>query len=271
VYTAEVLRADLGRPADLVAGVSVGALTALLTAQGRLARLRELWGEVNGTQFFQRPALDFNLLDGLYTMRPLRRRIAVEAPHPLQTELRIGLVDLRRKSYKSIRGNDLTATQLTDALIASCTQPGIHEETTYEGRKAGDGGLVHVMPNPAPLNVAQTVTEHVAYSGGPVPDKSKHDLANWTIHAVFCTPSDRVHQPPAGERVRSVTRALECLVDNVVRSDVLRLRTWASFGAEVYLYDPPIWPGDPFDAHRETIAWRLDDIGPAVWSSRRRL
>jgi hypothetical protein len=274
LYTAERLRAardDRGNrgPADLIAGVSVGSLTALLAAQDRLARLRQLWGEVDGTKFFQRLAVDFNLLDGLYSLIPLRKKIRPELRHELYAELRIGLVHLRGKRYRSVDAAELTRDQLADALIASCTQPGIHEEVTFRGRKAGDGGLLHVLPYPEPLVEAEAVSDPDAGFYEAPPDAD--GLDRWTVHAVLCTPADRRHPPEQGKPVRSVGRALECLVDAVVLADVKRLQRWAALGAEVYLYAPPEWPGDPFDADRDTIRWRVDKVGPEVWASRRRL
>lgn len=254
LHAARIARNLLGPP-DLVAGVSVGSLTALLAAQDRLPRLRALWGEVDGAKFFQRLAIDFNLLDGLFSLAPLRRRIKPELRRALQTELRIGLVHLRGKHYRSVKGNDLDRGQLSDALIASCTQPGIHEEVTFRGRKAGDGGLLHVLPYPEPLVEA-------ALAG---------TLDRWTIHAVLCTPADRRHPPEQGKPVLAVTRALECVIDAVVLADLARLRRWTELGAEVYLYAPTEWPGDAFDADRATIRWRVDEVGPEVWRSRRAL
>jgi len=250
VHTAEQLRARDGLP-DLVAGVSVGSLTALLAAQDRLSRLRELWGTVKGAKWFQRIKVDFNLLDGIYTLAPLRRRIVPELDYPLRTELRVGLVDLRTKRYRSIRANAHDTETIADALIASSTQPGIHEESMWRGKKAADGGLIHVIPDPAPL--------------------ARDDLRGWTIHAVLCTPASREHPPPKNQSVSAVARGLECLVDAVVAADVARLQTYARRGAVVWLYSPPQWPGDPFDATQRTIRYRLDEVGPEVWASGVRL
>jgi hypothetical protein len=228
-------RHALGRPADLIGGCSVGSLTALLGAQDRVDRLIDLWCEVDGARWFQRLALDFNPLDGLFSLVPLRRHIAAEvAAVPVVAPLHIGIVDLQRKSYEAIRGDRLDADDLIDALIASCTQPGIHEETRYRGRLVADGGLRHVLPNPPEIDA---------------------NPARWRVRAVLCTPADRGH--PADGRICAASRGLECLIDGVVAADVARLHRWSAAGAEVWLYDPPEWPGDPFDADNGTIRTRL--------------
>jgi hypothetical protein len=35
------------------------------------------------------------------------------------------------------------------------------------------------------------------------------------------------------------------------------------------VYAPKEYPGDPFDAKKETILWRLDTVGKKMWEERR--
>ena len=59
-------------------------------------------------------------------------------------------------------------------------------------------------------------------------------------------------------------RALSALVDRVVRDDFKRLRISAT-KIPVTVYAPQEWPGQPFDADRTTILWRLDTVGKQMW------
>jgi predicted acylesterase/phospholipase RssA len=252
VRTIEGVRDELGRPPDLVAGVSVGSLAALLVGQDRIKRLRKLWENVarRGSSWFQHVAIDFDPIDGIFTLRPLRRRVEAEIDHPLVTVTRAGLVVLRGKRYHSALLNGLTLAECANALIASSTQPGIHEEAWWRGRKAADGGLKHVIPAPPELDSTTTL-----------------DLSEWTVHVVLATPADRDHPVPEGEEVNAASRGLECLIDNVVARDLDRLDVMVAAGATVHLYSPPEWPGATFDASQKTIEWRLGELGEAAWTS----
>jgi len=251
VAVLEQLRARDGLP-DAIYGVSVGALNALLAARDDLPALRTEWSAVRGTKTFQRPQID--IWNGLFSMRPLRKLLAPYAhPQALRTECYAGLVDLGRGVYQNVALHELpTGADVVDAVVGSATQPGIHETARLHGRLVADGGVRHVLP--------------------AVPDWETYE----TVHAVLCAPVDRqdtLPQKRVNSAIEAAERTLELLLERVAADNVQRLRAWAAGGVAVWLYAPKDGGalGRPFDASPETIARRLDTIGPAMWESRQQL
>ena len=248
VYPAEQLAAQHGIPAE-VHGTSVGCLTAACRASGALDVLRSIWSdEVRGARSFQR--LNFpDIWNGLYSMQPLRRMIR-EHLHPsmLLTECYAHMVDLGSKRYERVLLNELSADDMEDALIASCSQVGIHEAAPFQGRLKGDGGISHVLP-------------HVRAQQG--------FTAVWAIACSPITSPGRDH--PLEQSEIGLSRSIEMLIDTVERSDFQHLRALSEAGVEVWLVQPHERPGDPFDASPETNRWRMNAVGPASWARRIRV
>jgi len=233
----ERLVADHGWP-SAIAGVSVGAVNASLLCEGRLEDLRATWEEIDGAGWFQRPNLD--LWNGLFSLRPLRRKMErAEAARKIAIDTHVGIFDLGSQVYRSIDLADLAPEQRIDAVIASSTQPGIHERASFEGRWCVDGGVAHVLPL--------------------LPGWQKFEA----IRAISCSPIGKARRTPRAQKdVAQATEqagiAFEHFVSAIVASDVRRLRRW-SRRVPVSLYAPSSWEeiGDPFDASRETIEARL--------------
>jgi len=240
----ELLQRD-GVP-DIICGVSVGAVNGSLAAQGRLDTLRAIWDSVNCTGAFQ--ALNFpDFWNGIFTLNPLRRKmkkhVSVKA---MQTEFHVGVTDLADERYRSIRVDTMKKNKAIDAIIASATQSGIHENAFVDGRPSSDGGVLKVLPG--------------------LPGWRKFDR----IHCIFCSPTKR-RRPIRPEDVGlHAARAFQLLVDQVVEKDLKRIQCYANAGKEVWVYAPKD-SGDPFDASADTIRWRLDEVGPEMWRNRSQL
>lgn len=247
VHTAEQLDAAFGLP-DRIDGTSVGALTAVMRAQGALPRLRAIWrDEIKGARSFQALNLP-DIWRGLFKLEPLRRKLQADVdPRRFQCDVYAHMVDLGTKRYDVVRLNSLPASEVYDALICSSTQYGIHEAARFGGRLKVDGGVRHVIP-------------------------AIHSWRDYDrIDVISCSPvscSAKDNEIPDHEI--TFGRSLELLVDAVEGRDYLRLRRWAE-QREVWLYEPHERPGDPFDASRLTTRWRLETVGKAMWQAGQRV
>lgn len=252
IFPAQQIRRATGQQAAAYAGVSVGATLSLLAGQDRLTRAESLWREVDGTKFFQNTQID--VWNGLYDLKPLLQRVLVEAQHKIVTPCWVGVYDYAADVYRSIPLHELgSAQEIAEAVTCSAAQPFIHQgrqckvERGGQYRWCGDGGVKHVLPLVPP---------------GVEPTE---------IHAIFCSPISRINPVPSSEVDKAWeqgTRALSALVDRVVADDYKRLQTAS---CPVTVYAPKEYPGDPFDAKRQTILWRLEVIGKQLWEQAQRV
>lgn len=248
VHTARQLR-----PTE-VHGTSVGALTAAACASGQLDDLERLWRGLRSWWSLMR--LSCTPWRGLLTLAPVRRHIlATLHPARLQVPTYAHVVDWSTEQPEAIALHDLTtAEQLADALIASCSQTGLHAATRWRGRWVGDGGARYTVP--VPLDVSALRGDEVV--------------------AVACSAvgrpwRDEPVDPDTLSAPQVLGRALGVLFGHPARASGRRLRALADSGVRVTLVEPATYPGAPWDASRETIRWRLDDLGPASWAARRTL
>jgi predicted acylesterase/phospholipase RssA len=272
VYTLRKLVEHYGYDSyGAVVGVSVGASNGIKFAQHDLDGLEALWRSVDGRGWFQK--IDpLHLSRGLYTFNPLRERMQTElvklgGTKSIKIPLHFGVTDLQRKRYKqvphTVAGDSVS--ELVSIAIASSAQPTIHHVERClvapgVRRTCADGGVVHVIPLP------------------PEPPKQvRGDPAGkWdAIDVILCSQVDR-RDPAAADKVdgalESGFRAIEMWNDRTVLSDISFLKQYAAeTGTQVTLYSPPEDPGEPFDAEPDTIAWRLDVLGPKVWALPRAL
>lgn len=251
----ERLYESIGLP-RLLAGVSIGANNLVPMAQDDPYRLRQIWQTIDGVGSFMTP----NVLQahkGLHDLDPLRAMLLQEVQRKQWlVESHVGVVDLETARYKSIRIDDLGYRQQTNAILASSSQPGIMEyvELGLLGDHVTvDGGVIHVLPHFTPQDL--------------------EDRGIREVHAVFCSPLGKrakVGKKKVDNLVEVLSRTLSILMHQVVANDYRRLKRWAASGLDVWVYSPDE-NGDPFDADAETIEWRINTVGPAMWQSRRKL
>lgn len=253
VPIAERLFADLGPPSG-IAGVSVGAVNALLLGEHRVAELRAEWLDITGLDDFA--ARQADVWNGLRNLNPLRKRLVERrAGLTLRTPTWAGLVDVDSRTYQAIALHHLQDLgHRWDAVIGSSSQPLLMEIPDFRGRAVMDGGAGgHVLP--------------------PLPNWAEMD----EIHIVSCSPlgSRRrgAPRPVKGHRTwRAGSAAFALLMGRQADEDLEDLRDQYAPHAATYLYAPQSWDevGDPFGAEREDIARRLA-TGAAMYEARERL
>ena len=254
VTVAERLFADLGPPSG-IAGVSVGAVNALLLGEHRVADLRAAWEGIDGIGDFAAPQVD--IWNGIRSLRPLRRIMAERrAGMTLRTPTWAGLVDVSTRCYQSIALHHLQDVgHRWDAAVGSASQPLIMEPAHFRGRLVMDGGAGgHVLP--------------------PLPNWAEMD----EIHIVSCSPVGdrrRTTAPPPVSRsdvLHAASAAWALLLGRQADEDLEDLRDQYAGVVPTYLYAPKSWAevGDPFEAEREDIEQRFA-TGLAMVEGRERL
>jgi NTE family protein len=149
-----------GAAIRVAAGSSAGALNAAMLADGRLARLEELWRTVSREQVYSyRPSILFaGLLPGWLTLLTLDRAGALLDPSPLRALIESAL-DLDRVRASPVRlvvvATDVERREKrlfdnqsvsVDALMAACAVPGAFPPVQVEGALMADGGLLARAP-----------------------------------------------------------------------------------------------------------------------------
>lgn len=232
-------------------GVSTGSLTGAMFAQNKMAQLRNLYLQVDGTDFFMRPNIE-HPLKGLNTLKPLKKHLE---DHVVLEDFCIpfacGVTDLESDRYRTLDHVSFDSDdQLRNAILASCAEPVIMD---WWDVKVGendfhicmDGGLVHVIPY-------------------------LHDWEDYDeIYAILCRPPVSIDPLPA-KKVDTIpqiaARCIDIWTDGVIAADIARLKGYAKAGKKVVLYAPKD-SGDPLDASKETIRWRLFEVGPEMWAN----
>lgn len=260
--TLEHLDATPGREKyATVLGVSVGSLEAPCFALGLLPVLRRLWLQVDGIGFYMR--LDpLHIKRGIYSLAPLENVYrAMIRPH--WNRLRacsaprvgVGVYDLADDCYRTVWADECEELdEWASATMASCAMaPVMHWYPVRVGGEehpACDGGVKRVLPL--------------------LPDWKDYTHFDAILHS----PTRRItpEHPWDVDSILEITeRLVEASIDNVIKTDLARLRMHTRAGLEGRLFSPPTWPGRSFDASAETMRWRLNEIGPMVWSNVDRL
>lgn len=145
-------REALGYHWDILAGVSVGALNAVMLAMGKGPRMAEIWNTITPDKVYTG---GFNLWSILrilfgaksfYGNAPLQRMLHQEfEPEKLQGELRIGAVSLLTGEYVQFTGQD---PDLEKAILASTVMPIIWTPVDVSPRfpVMVDGGVRNISP-----------------------------------------------------------------------------------------------------------------------------
>ncbi len=137
---------------DLIAGVSVGALNALMLSMEKYDRLFELWNTITASQVYTG---GFNVISAIrvlfgarsfYGNDPLKRMIHQEFdPSKIVKDVRIGAVSLLSGDYVEFRGGD---PDLEAAVLASTVMPIIWTPVNVSSQfqEMVDGGVRNITP-----------------------------------------------------------------------------------------------------------------------------
>jgi NTE family protein len=138
---------------DIIAGVSVGALNAVMLAMEKYQRLFEIWNTISNDQVFTG---GFNLISAFkvlflrqksfYGNEPLRQMLHAEfEPEKLRVDLRVGTVSLVTGNYIQFRPGD---AHLDKAVLASTVMPIIWSpvEISPDLQNMVDGGVRNISP-----------------------------------------------------------------------------------------------------------------------------
>ncbi len=145
---------------DVISGVSVGSLNAVMLAQGKgpeglkqqLAVLKKFWlsMEGNGDVYNKRflgELLVFVLNDSIYDPKPIKQQIDAKVSEARLRasgrEFRIGAVSLDSGKYRVI---DQNASSIADWVLASSSMPVFFPPVTIGADHAVDGGVRNITP-----------------------------------------------------------------------------------------------------------------------------
>jgi len=133
-------------PIDVISGASIGALVASLWAIGRSsAEILELtdefkepkhiWGMVDLTMPF------FGFIKGNKVYNFLKRHLGNKTFYDVKLPLKIIASDIRRKELRV-----LDKGLLVDAIMASCSMPGVFQPFKFKEEMLLDGGMIAPLP-----------------------------------------------------------------------------------------------------------------------------
>jgi NTE family protein len=137
---------------DIISGVSVGALNALMLSMRKYERLFEIWNTIRPDQVYTG---GFNVLSTIkllfgaksfYGNAPLQRLIHAEfEPDHIQTDLMLGCVSLITGEYVLFNGRD---PDLEKAVLASTVMPVVWTPVDVSARYPSlvDGGIRNISP-----------------------------------------------------------------------------------------------------------------------------
>lgn len=252
--------AEVGMP-DEIRGTSVGAVNGAMVASGRIDELESIWRDLDdphpldGVRGFLRATPlskgGFWSLDPLGDMIDARRvtwdrllcRFGVGVWLP-ETDRHVVV----RWSKDGPIGAQHRWT-LRDGVTASAAIAGLFAgiPVIYAGRHhfAADGGHEHVLPPPPAELGAGDLVDAIA------------------CHPV--TPGVIVREGSEVDgRIERLVWAADKATHAPLRGDVANLRTLARVGVHVRVWAPSRDPRGMLDASRETIAYRLDDLGAEI-------
>jgi len=151
---------DLDLDFDVISGVSVGSLNAVMLAQGKgpdglkqqLAVLKQIWLTIEGNddiykKRFLGELLVFILNDSIYNPEPIKEKINARVSEARLRdsgrEFRIGAVSLDSGRYRVIDQND---SSIADWVLASSSMPVFFPPVTVGSDHAVDGGVRNITP-----------------------------------------------------------------------------------------------------------------------------
>ncbi|MDP2941341.1 MAG: patatin-like phospholipase family protein [Candidatus Omnitrophota bacterium] len=158
-------------PIDVIAGASIGAVIASLWATGRSsAEILEI------TKEFRQPQHIWGLIDltipflgfvkGNKLRRFLKKHFGNRTFHDLRLPLKIIASDVKRKEPRVFESG-----LLADAIMASCSMPGVFAPFKFKEELLFDGGVIHPLPTEPLANMG--VKKIIAVNVTP----SREDIA----------------------------------------------------------------------------------------------
>ncbi|MBC8507107.1 MAG: patatin-like phospholipase family protein [Anaerolineales bacterium] len=145
-------REEKGYQWDVIAGVSVGALNAVMLAMKKYQRLEELWWNISAEQVYKGKLNFWSMLKIVFGAKsilnndPLRELLQAEfEPDKVEIDLRIGAVSLRTGEYVRFVP---TEPGFEQAILASTAIPivwkPVHVSAAYPDMV--DGGVRNISP-----------------------------------------------------------------------------------------------------------------------------
>jgi NTE family protein len=133
-------------PIDIISGSSIGALIASLWATGRTSE--EI---LKLTKEFREPKFIWSLLDFTFPLRGfikgnklynfLKKYLGNKTFYDIKVPLKIIASDVKRKESRIFDQGSLI-----DAIMASCSMPGVFTPFTFKGEMLFDGGIISPLP-----------------------------------------------------------------------------------------------------------------------------
>lgn len=256
-------------------GVSVGSVNGVMAAMGKMEELLEFWQAIDGLKGFLRTRwlyaigwvlgivnllkkLGVRIIGGFYSMEPLKEKLT-DYVHleELKTPFVAGVISFNSGKYYNLDSRDvekdhrLVNTILGSACMAPYMQPPLMQlERGGERELAWDGGGKNIFPIPF---------EEIA--------AARAEGKKVVIHAVGCTPMDRVEQVSSrdvDDPLEMSLRAVEIMLDEIFDGDFTQMREAVGPEGEVLYWLPSFDTGATFDADKATIQARLAE-GQAMW------
>jgi NTE family protein len=137
---------------DIISGVSVGALNAVMLAMKKYQKLEELWCSISNEQVYTGKLNFWALMKiafgakSVYSNDPLWDLLQQEyEPEKIEIDIRVGAVSLRSGEYKSFRATDAGFLR---AVLASTAIPVVWKPVfvTDEYPDMVDGGVRNISP-----------------------------------------------------------------------------------------------------------------------------
>lgn len=221
----EGLIAEHGWP-SWIGGVSIGAGNGAVLASKEIERPREVWDSIDKVRDAQSGQVDF--WNGIYKLKRYRQILGWAGAGDTVIDCSVGMVDLMTGRYESVDLLPLAFDDKLDAVVASGSQPFVHEKAKFKGRWKVDGGLRSIVPR--------------------IPRGRAFDTVRVVQLHPWNTPLKPSVEPDVDSSFEQLGRSMDILLHSVRISDERRLRRLAR-KCRVEVYAPPSWEsiGKPFE------------------------
>jgi predicted acylesterase/phospholipase RssA len=291
----------------IIAGVSVGSINGIMAAMDKMKELLEFWDAVDGIKGFLKfrllwligyltgivgilEGLGFRIIGGLYSMSPLQEKLkGLVFLKDVKIPFVAGVVAANSGRYHNLDTRAMKTDHRARMAVtaSSCMAPFMQPP------------LIHLEKEPG----EEMAEPEIGFDGGyrnifPIPWKeieaAKAEGKRIVIHAIGCTPLERIHRVQSKKvdgPVEMGLRSIEIFEAEIYDGDILQMREAVGVDGELHLWVPhpldeaeakrrgfdtveeaeeaeiaelkplgltPIEiPGDSFDASKNTIQGRL--------------